>query len=127
MDNEGSADNGVLSKKADLVIGQVQVDDAASVGLNVSKVTYVPLGGAGVTVLAASGLHGRKESLARTTATSIRESAYIEMRAGGGASVAAITELVDVETSLSLCQPAEASAFQPICATGTSCIIEESQ
>jgi len=81
MDDQGSSDDGVLAEEADLLVGDVELDGTASIGLDVSEVTYVPLLCVWCTVLAA----GR-----------------VEVRTGGGASIASITKLVDVEASLSV-------------------------
>ena len=59
MDDQGSSDDGVLAEEADLLVGNVELDGTASIGLDVSEVTYVPLLCVWCTVLAAGRLSCR--------------------------------------------------------------------
>lgn len=81
VNNDSSADNGVRADERELRVGDADLSDTRAIGLEVAQVTYVPL----VSVRGTVVLAGR-----------------VEVRTGRSATVGVVTELVDVEASLSV-------------------------
>lgn len=79
VDNNGSANNGVVAGQLEKSVLENTLGNTLRVGLDVSEVTNVSLGVGGSTVVLLEG---------------------VEVGAGRGAAVGVVTKLVDVESSL---------------------------
>lgn len=89
VNDDGAADDVVDSAQRDLFVGNVDLGDAASVGLNVSQVANVT--------------NGRVWS-------SVFQLGWVEVRPSRGASVGVVAELMDVEAVRSWRQSAHFSS-----------------
>lgn len=79
VNDDGSADDRVRPNERELRVGDLNLGDTRTVGLEVTQVTNVPDLGSSVTVGGTGG---------------------VEVGTGGGTAVRVVTELVDMETSL---------------------------